>query len=48
MDISLAMAFLAYLAVLIGFGLLAYRRTKTFDDYYLAGRKLNHSIGKMI
>jgi sodium/proline symporter len=41
MDMTLAIAFLAYLAVLIGFGVLAYRRTKTFDDYYLAGRKLN-------
>jgi sodium/proline symporter len=41
MDMTLAIAFLGYLSVLIAFGVLAYRRTKTFDDYYLAGRKLN-------
>jgi sodium/proline symporter len=41
MDFSLALAFIAYLAVLVVFGVLAFRRTRTFDDYYLAGRRLN-------
>jgi sodium/proline symporter len=41
MNITLSIAFIVYLVALIGFGLIAYRRTKTFDDYYLAGRKLN-------
>jgi sodium/proline symporter len=41
MDVTLAVAFLAYLGVLIILGVVAFRRTKTFDDYYLAGRKLN-------
>ena len=41
MDVTLSLAFLVYLAILIVVGLVAYRKTKTFDDYYLAGRKLN-------
>jgi sodium/proline symporter len=41
MDVTLSVAFLVYLAVLIVVGLAAYRKTKTFDDYYLAGRKLD-------
>jgi sodium/proline symporter len=44
MDIALLVAFLVYLVALIAFGVLAYRRTKTFDDYYLAGRKLNPTV----
>jgi sodium/proline symporter len=41
MDLSLLMAFLVYLVVLIGVGIITYRMTRTHDDYYLAGRKLN-------
>jgi sodium/proline symporter len=41
MDTSLAIAFLVYLGVLILVGVIAFRRTKTFDDYYLAGRNLD-------
>ena len=41
MDLGLLIAFLVYLAVLIGVGIITYRMTRTHDDYYLAGRKLN-------
>jgi sodium/proline symporter len=41
MDTTLAVAFLIYLAILIGVGFAAFRRTRTFDDYYLAGRSLS-------
>jgi sodium/proline symporter len=47
MDITLLIAFLVYLAALIAFGVVAYRRTKTFDDYYLAGRKLNPYVAAL-
>lgn len=40
MDLGIAIPFLTYLAALILVGLLAYRKTTTFDDFYLAGRKL--------
>jgi sodium/proline symporter len=41
MDLGLLVAFLVYLVVLIGVGVITYRMTRTHDDYYLAGRKLN-------
>jgi sodium/proline symporter len=41
MDLMLSVAFIVYLVVLIGIGFIAFRRTKTFDDFYLAGRKLD-------
>jgi len=41
MDIGLLMAFLVYLIVLIGVGIITYRMMHTHDDYYLAGRRLN-------
>lgn len=41
MDVTLSVAFLVYLLVLIVVGLFAFRRTRTFDDYYLAGRNLS-------
>ncbi len=44
MNITLMVAFIVYLGALIAFGLVAYRRTKTFDDYYLAGRKLTPTV----
>lgn len=47
MDLMLLLAFLVYLAALIGFGIMAYRRTKTFDDYYLAGRDLNPNVAAL-
>ncbi len=47
MDLTLLVAFLVYLAALIGFGIVAYRRTKTFDDYYLAGRDLNPHVAAL-
>lgn len=47
MDLTLLMAFLVYLAALIGLGIMAYRRTKTFDDYYLAGRDLNPNVAAL-
>ncbi len=41
MNLTLSVAFIAYLVALVVVGLIAYRRTRTFDDFYLAGRKLN-------
>ena len=41
MNVTLSIAFIVYLVVLIGVGFIAFRRTKSFDDYYLAGRKLS-------
>jgi sodium/proline symporter len=41
MNLGLLVAFLVYLVVLIGVGIITYRMTRTHDDYYLAGRKLN-------
>jgi len=41
MNSALSLAFFIYLVALVVIGLVAYRRTRTFDDFYLAGRKLN-------
>jgi sodium/proline symporter len=41
MDVVLSTAFLVYLGVMIVVGVVAFRRTRDFDDYFLAGRKLN-------
>jgi sodium/proline symporter len=47
MDLTLLVAFLVYLVALIIFGIMAYRRTKTFDDYYLAGRDLDPRVAAL-
>jgi len=47
MDLTLLVAFLVYLVALIAFGIMAYRRTKTFDDYYLAGRDLDPRVAAL-
>lgn len=40
MNLEIAIPFIAYLCVLILVGILAYRKTTTFDGFYLAERKL--------
>ncbi len=40
MNLEIVIPFIIYLGVLILVGILAYRETTTFDDYYLAGRRL--------
>jgi sodium/proline symporter len=47
MDVILSVAFLVYLVVLVGVGLAAFRRTRTFDDYYLAGRNLSPTVAAL-
>jgi sodium/proline symporter len=40
----LVITFAAYLALMVGIGLWAYRRTETFDDYILGGRSLGSVV----
>ena len=40
----LVVTFAAYLALMVGIGLWAYRRTETFDDYILGGRSLGSVV----
>ena len=40
----LIVTFAAYLILMIGIGLWAYRRTSTFDDYILGGRSLGSYV----
>jgi SSS family solute:Na+ symporter len=47
MDVTLSVAFLVYLVILIGVGFFAFRRTRTFDDYYLAGRDLSPTVAAL-
>ncbi len=47
MDWTLGLAFLIYLVVLIIVGVITYRYTHTHDDYFLAGRRLNHWVAAL-
>ena len=40
----LLVTFAAYLLVMIGIGFVAWRRTRTFDDYILGGRSLGSYV----
>ncbi|MBJ6982738.1 sodium/proline symporter PutP [Luteimonas sp. MC1572] len=40
----LVITFAAYLVLMVGIGLWAYRRTETFDDYILGGRSLGSVV----
>ena len=40
----LLVTFAAYLLVMIGIGFMAWRRTRTFDDYILGGRSLGSYV----
>ena len=43
-SLPLLATFAGYLVLMIGIGLWAYRRTKTFDDYILGGRSLGSVV----
>src|SRR5690606_8853068 len=40
----LFITFAAYLLLMLGLGFVAWRRTRTFDDYILGGRSLNSYV----
>ena len=43
-DALLIATFAGYLVLMIGIGLWAWRRTRTFDDYILGGRSLGSVV----
>ena len=40
----LLVTFMAYLLLMVGIGLWAWRRTRSFDDYILGGRSLGSLV----
>ncbi|BFM18321.1 sodium/proline symporter PutP [Maricurvus nonylphenolicus] len=46
-DISLAITFLIYLAIVIGLGVFAWRRTHNSSDYFLGGRRLPPAVAAL-